>query len=337
MREEDFELEALLESQRFLSDNLGLAYNLVIHNGIYPITDPSVDVSVMCDRANMARATIKGNYNKRYVYFDEPMRAAIIAEQEILNDMEAALDSQAFVLYLQPIYSLNFEKPVSAEALVRWIHPTKGLIEPGNFISLFEHNRFITNLDHYMWEMTCRYLADRKKRGLANIPISVNVSRINLFQPDLADELLALLKKYELPTSLLRLEITETAYMDDPDQLIEASDKLRRAGFKIMVDDFGSGYSSLHMLKDIPMDILKLDMRFLTDMEPSSRGASILLGIIRIAQNLGMVTVAEGVESLFQLEFLRAAGCDNIQGFYYAKPLPIEEFEAFLDNSPIIV
>lgn len=337
MREEDFDLDALLESQRFLSDNLGLAYKLVIHNGIYPITDPSVDVSVMCDRANMARATIKGNYNKRYVYFDEPMRAAIIAEQEILNDMEAALDSKAFVLYLQPIYSLNFEKPVSAEALVRWIHPTKGLIEPGNFISLFEHNRFITNLDHYMWEMTCRYLADRKKRGLANIPISVNVSRINLFQPDLADELLALLKKYELPTSLLRLEITETAYMDDPDQLIEASDKLRRAGFKIMVDDFGSGYSSLHMLKDIPMDILKLDMRFLTDMEPSSRGASILLGIIRIAQNLGMVTVAEGVESLFQLEFLRAAGCDNIQGFYYAKPLPVEEFEAFLDNSPIIV
>ena len=291
----------------------------------------------MCDRANLARSTIKGDYRKRYAYYDEPMRAAIIAEQEILNDMEAALESGAFVLYLQPIYSLNFEKPVSAEALVRWQHPEKGLIEPGKFITLFEHNRFITNLDHYMWEMTCRYLADRRKRGLANIPISVNVSRINLFQPDLADELLRLLKKYDLPTSLLRLEITETAYMDNPEQLITASDNLRRAGFKIMVDDFGSGYSSLHMLKDIPLDILKLDMRFLTDIEPSSRGAAILLGVIRIAQNLGMVTVAEGVESMFQLEFLRAAGCDNIQGFYYAKPIPIDEFEAFLDNSPILV
>ena len=337
MREEDFDLESLLQNERFLSDNLGLSYNLVIHNGIYPITDPSVEVSVMCDRANLARSTIKGDYRKRYAYYDEPMRAAIIAEQEILNDMEAALESGAFVLYLQPIYSLNFEKPVSAEALVRWQHPEKGLIEPGKFITLFEHNRFITNLDHYMWEMTCRYLADRRKRGLANIPISVNVSRINLFQPDLADELLRLLKKYDLPTSLLRLEITETAYMDNPEQLITASDNLRRAGFKIMVDDFGSGYSSLHMLKDIPLDILKLDMRFLTDIEPSSRGAAILLGVIRIAQNLGMVTVAEGVESMFQLEFLRAAGCDNIQGFYYAKPVPIDEFEAFLDNSPILV
>ncbi|MBP5199478.1 MAG: EAL domain-containing protein [Schwartzia sp.] len=336
VREEDFDLDSLLESQRFLSDNLGLAYNLVIHNGIYPITEPSAEISVMCDRADLARSTIKGDYSKRYAYYDEPMRAAILAEQEILNDMEAALETGEFVLYLQPIYSLNFEKAVSAEALVRWNHPEKGIIEPGRFISLFEHNRFITNLDHYMWELTCRYLAERRDQGLAQIPISVNVSRVNLFQTDLASDLLEILGKYDLTPAMLRLEITETAYMDDPAQLIMASEKLRKAGFKIMVDDFGSGYSSLHMLKDIPLDVLKLDMRFLSNVEPSSKAATILLGVIRIAQSLGMVTVAEGVETLFELEFLRSAGCDNIQGFYYSKPLPIDEFEVFLDSSPVI-
>ena len=336
MREEDFDLEGLLQSQRFLSDNLGLAYNLVIHTGIYPIADREADISAMCDRANLARSTIKGNFNKRYAYYDEPMREAILAEQEILNDMQKALETGAFVLYLQPIYSLNFEKPVSAEALVRWKHPEKGIIEPGRFISLFEHNRFITNLDHYMWELTCRYLADRRERDLAPIPISVNVSRVNLFQPDLVSDLLSLLQKYDLTPSMLRLEITETAYMDDPEQLITASEKLRKAGFKLHVDDFGSGYSSLHMLKDIPLDVLKLDMRFLGDLEPSSSAATVLLGVIRIAQNLGMVTVAEGVETRFQLEFLRSAGCDNIQGFLFAKPMPIDEFEFFLDSCPIL-
>ena len=336
MPEQRFDIEALLQSQRFLSDNLGLAYNLVIHNGIYPVTEPKAEITTMCDRANLARSTVKGDYNKRYAYYDEPMREAIIAEQEILNDMQKALDTNAFVLFLQPIYSLNFEKPVSAEALVRWNHPEKGIIEPGQFISLFEHNRFITNLDHYMWELTCRYLADRRDRGLAPLPISVNVSRVNLFQPDLVNDLMELLRKYDLTPAMLRLEITETAYMDDPTQLITASEKLRKAGFKLLVDDFGSGYSSLHMLKDIPLDVLKLDMRFLGDLEPSSRAATVLLGVIRIAQSLGMVTVAEGVETKFQLEFLRSAGCDNIQGFFYAKPMPIDEFEVFLDSSPIV-
>ena len=336
MREDDFDLEGLLQGQRFLSDNLGLAYNLVIHNGIYPVVDRTMEIATMCDRANLARSTIKGDVSKRYAYYDEPMREAIIAEQEILNDMQKALETGAFVLYLQPIYSLNFEKPVSAEALVRWNHPEKGIIEPGKFISLFEHNRFITNLDHYMWELACRYLADRRDRGLAPIPISVNVSRINLFQPDLVSDLMELLQKYDLTPAMLRLEITETAYMDDPEQLITASEKLRKAGFKLHVDDFGSGYSSLHMLKDIPLDVLKLDMRFLGDLEPSSRAATVLLGVIRIAQSLGMVTVAEGVETRFQLEFLRSAGCDNIQGFLLAKPMPIDEFEVFLDSCPIL-
>lgn len=336
MREEDFDLEGLLQGQRFLSDNLGLAYNLVIHNGIYPVIEREAEIATMCDRANLARSTVKGDFSKRYAYYDEPMREAILAEQEILNDMQKALETGAFVLYLQPIYSLNFEKPVSAEALVRWNHPEKGIIEPGKFISLFEQNRFITNLDHYMWELACRYLADRRERGLAPLPISVNVSRINLFQPDLVSDLMALLQKYDLTPSMLRLEITETAYMDDPEQLITASEKLRKAGFKLHVDDFGSGYSSLHMLKDIPLDVLKLDMRFLGDLEPSSRAATVLLGVIRIAQSLGMVTVAEGVETRFQLEFLRSAGCDNIQGFLLAKPMPIDEFEFFLDSCPIL-
>lgn len=336
LREEDFDLEAMLQSQRFLSENIGLDYNLVLHNGIYPVLEPGIDVSRMCDRANLARMAVKGDYTRRYAYYDEDMRHSILAEQNILNDMQRALSDGAFVLYLQPVYSLNFNKTVSAEALVRWNHPDKGVIEPGHFIPLFERNRFITNLDHYMWELTCRYIADRRERGLPHIPISVNVSRVNLFQSDLVMDLTALLDKYRLTPSMLRLEITESAYMDDPSQLIAASENLRKAGFKIIVDDFGSGYSSLNMLKDIPLDMLKLDMKFISGIGPSSRAASVLFGVIRIAQSLGMMTVAEGVETKFQVDFLRSLGCDNIQGYYYAKPLPVKEFERFLHDAPVI-
>ena len=160
---------------------------------------------------------------------------------------------------------------------------------------------------------------------------------MNLFNPELVSELKSLLRRYKVQPSLLRLEITESAYMDNPQQLIDATHKLQQAGFKILIDDFGSGFSSLNMLKDIPLDILKIDMKFLNDLENSSRAAAILLGIVNIAQHLGMITVAEGVETQFQLDFLRTAGCDNIQGFFYAKPMPMAEFDKFLDDPPMIL
>ncbi len=332
--EPTFDLHRLLRQESGLSDIFGLHYNLTIHNGIYAVNEPDLDVAQMCDRAKIALTSVKSNYIQRYAYYDESMRQEMLAEQQILNDMHQALEHGDFLLYLQPIYSLNFNKPVSGEALVRWNH-NGGLIAPGQFIPLFEKNRFITNLDHYMWELACRYIAGRKKQKLPPIPISVNVSRANLFNPGLVNDLLELLRKYDISSSLLRLEITESTYMDNPQQLITATRALQKAGFKILIDDFGSGYSSLNMLKDIPLDILKIDMKFIDDLETSSRAAAILLGVIRIAQNLGMMTIAEGVETKFQLDFLRTAGCDNIQGFYYSKPLPAAEFTKLIENPPL--
>ena len=331
-----FELERMLRSQNSLCSTVGIHYNMTIHNGIYPVQDKSIPVSTMCDRAHMALETVKDNYVLRYAYYDDEIRQAMLTEQQILNDMHRALSDNEFLIYLQPIYSLNFDKPVSAEVLVRWQHPRMGLITPAQFIPLFEKNRFITEFDRHIWELTCKYLASRQERNLPVLPLSVNMSRANFSAPDLPHELTAIIKKYNLPPSLLRLEMTESAYVENPLQLIGAARRLQKFGFKILLDDFGSGYSSLKMLKDLPLDILKIDMRFLENLEHSPRAAAILLGVIKIAQTLNMVTIAEGVENKFQLDFLRTAGCDNIQGYYYAKPMPAEEFDKLLENPPIL-
>lgn len=334
--ESEFDLDKLLKAESGISESLALHYNLTIHNGIYPVTEPTIEISQMCDRAKIALSSVKGNYIQRYAFYDESMRQAMLAEQQILNDMHLALEKGDFVIFLQPIYSLHFDKIVAAEALIRWKHPQHGLVAPGQFIPLFEKNRFITNLDHYMWEKTAAYLAKRARQGLPPIPISVNVSRMNLHNPNLTKDFTNLLERYHISSSLMRLEITESAYTDNPEQLIRATKSLRDTGFKILIDDFGSGYSSLKMLKDIPMDMLKIDMDFLDNLESSSRGARILLGVIDIAQKLGMTTIAEGVETKFQLDFLRTSGCDNIQGYYFSKPLPTNKFEKMLLNSPLL-
>ncbi len=333
MPQEKFNAETMLQNQAALCESFGLNYNLTIHSGIYIIHDPALTVEQMCDRARMALNTIKENYMIRYAYYTENMRQQMLLEQQILNGMHRALREHEFTIYLQPIYSLTFHKSVSAEALVRWNHPELGLISPANFIPLFEKNHFVSKVDHYVWELTCQYLASRQEQQLPLLPISVNVSRENLEDPGLANYLEQLILKYRLSPSLLRLEITESAYMENPQMLISATAALHKKGFKILMDDFGSGYSSLKLLKDIPIDILKIDMQFLSDLEHSSRAAALLLGVIRIAQSLNMITIAEGVESTFQFDFLREAGCNNIQGFYYAKPLPLPNFEQFITQS----
>ena len=184
--------------------------------------------------------------------------------------------------------------------------------------------------------MACQYLASRRERGLPMLPVSVNMSRVTLGSPSLLKHLCTLLDKYRLSPALLRLEITESAYMENPQQLIDTTRRLQSHGFKILIDDFGNGYSSLNLLKDIPADVLKIDRQFMMSLDSSPRAAALLLGIIRIAEQLNMVTIAEGVETEFQLNFLRSTGCDNIQGFYYARPIPIDAFEDFLETAPKI-
>lgn len=310
---------------------LNLNYNIAIYVGIYPIRDITVPIDQMCDRANLALHTIKGNYVKRYAVYDNKLRESMLEEQHIVSEMQVALEQDQFCIYLQPIYNIKEGIPVSAEALVRWKHPVKGMIMPGIFIPLFERNGFITQLDSYVWEETCKYLRKRKLEGRKQIPISVNVSRMNLYNPNFSAKILDLVNKYGLDSSMLKLEVTESAYIDNPRQLLETMGELQKNGFKILTDDFGSGYSSLNMLKDVPADVLKIDMKFIDDLEHSSRAGNIITSVVRMAKWLDMSVVAEGVETKLQFEFLRSIDCDDVQGYYFSKPLPISEFEELVD------
>ena len=305
-------------------------YRIELFFGIYEVYDHSVAVDQMCDRATMALKTIKGSAVKRFAYYDDAMRKNLLAEQEIIDEMDEALAQGQFVPYFQPIFGIDSLKPVSAEALVRWRHPTKGLIPPGLFVPLFERNGFITKLDFAIWEQTCRFQRQWQDQGLPVVPISVNISRIDLYQPHLCEDILGLLEKYDLDISLLKLEITESACIDDPEVLPAVLKRFREAGFQILMDDFGSGYSSLNTLKDMPINIMKIDMCFLSQMEGSPRAASILTSVVRMAKWLDMPVVAEGVETKAQLDFLHSIGCGMGQGYYFSRPLPSEDFEKLL-------
>lgn len=299
--------------------------------GIYKIDDPSVDVEIMCDRALLALRSVKGSYNERFAYYNDSMRDSLIEEQEIVSEMKSALDAGDFVVYYQPQYNYSTKKIRGAEALVRWKHPEKGMIPPGKFIPVFEKNGFISALDSYVWEQACRFERSIIDEGIGAIPISVNVSRIDIYNPSLCEELLKLTEKYGITPSLLRLEITESAYMDNPEQLVSAVEKLRKAGFEVEMDDFGSGYSSLNTLKEVPVDVLKLDMKFLDAANDSNpRSGSILSSIIRMVHWIKVPVIAEGVEEKEQADYLKSIGCIYMQGYYFAKPMCESDFRELL-------
>lgn len=305
---------------------LHLNYRISLYMGIYYITNREVPVDQMCDRANLAINTVKGNSIRNIAIYDDKLRNTMLEEQQIVTQMHHALEKRQFCIYMQPVYHLKTKQLVSAEALVRWKHPTRGMILPSAFIPLLERNGFITRLDAFVWEEACKYLSRNRKEGRADIPISVNVSRMNLFDSTLCNKFIKLIHKYDLEPSLLKLEITESAYMDNPRQLLEIMKKLQGFGFQILTDDFGSGYSSLNMLKDVPADILKLDMKFINSIGTSKRAENILINVIYLAKDLDMTVIAEGVETKEQLDFLENIGCENVQGFYFSKPLPELEF-----------
>ena len=307
-------------------------YGLIIDMGIYEINDIEMPVIKMCDYANLALQTINGNYDKHYAFYDDKLRLQLLEEQEILSEMHTALEKGEFVVYLQPIYSIEKGIPVSAEALIRWMHPVKGLIPPGMFIPLFEKNGFISKLDSYVWENVCRYQRKRIDEGVTPIPISVNTSRYSFYNDNLADEIIGLVNKYQISPDLVKIEITESAYNDNPDLLLKTIRKMQEFGLNILMDDFGSGYSSLNTLKDIPVDVLKIDMKFMEDFESSKKAASILTSVVRMAKWINIAIIAEGVERKIQIDFLRSIGCDHVQGYYFARPLPMNEFEELLDK-----
>ncbi|WMI82327.1 EAL domain-containing protein [Anaerotignum sp. MB30-C6] len=300
--------------------------------GIYMINDPTLDVALMCDRALLALRSIKDSYGKRFAWFDDSMRESMIEQQEIVNEMEFALKDGQFSAYLQPQYNYDNGRLIGAEALVRWKHPVKGDIMPSKFIPLFERNGFISKLDEYIWEQICILLRKWKDEGIPLVPISVNVSRRDIYNPHLFGNILALLGKYNLDPALLHLEITESAYTQNAEQLVTTVNLLRSHGLKVHMDDFGSGYSSLSMLQDVPVDLLKLDMRFLGNDYKEERSGNILNAVVRMATALQLPVLAEGVETKEQADFLRSIGCLRMQGYFFARPMPTEEFEELLTS-----
>ncbi len=295
--------------------------------GVYLINDVTVPIYIMCDRVGLAKRTIADNVNKYISYYDDNLRRQLLSEKNIEDEMHSALASHQFVMYLQPKYNMRTLKVAGSEALVRWIHPTKGFIPPGDFIPLFEKNGFVLNVDRYVWEQACKAIRSWIDRGYTPVPISVNVSRLHLSNEFFIDDLKELIAKYNIPAELLELELTESASFEDFDKFIEIVNELKNQGFSIAMDDFGSGYSSLNMLRQVPCDILKLDKGFINDTTTNERGKIVVQHVLSMAKNLSLKTVSEGIETVEQAQFLTDSGCDIAQGFLYAKPMPLEDFE----------
>lgn len=303
---------------------------LVMRWGIYHISDRSVSVEQMCDRAMLAVNSIKGTYNQFFAVYDDVLRDKLLREKAITDAMEGALARKEFVVYLQPKYSLGDNSLSGAEALVRWQHPTHGIIPPNEFIPIFEKKGFISRLDRFVWEQVCSMLKEWKQKGYPLFPVSVNVSRVDIFRQDNEETFHSLIKEYGVDPSLLHLEITESAYADSQEQIIAAVNRLRNIGFDIEMDDFGSGYSSLSMISRMKLDVLKLDMKFVRNETAKPSEHSILNDVINMAHRLNLKVVAEGVETREQMRRLQAVGCDFVQGYFLAKPMPIAEFESLL-------
>lgn len=295
--------------------------------GVYIADDLTLPPRVMGDRASIARQSVKNNAIENIAFYDDNMLQNAQTRKFVESSMNSALENQQFSIYLQPKFSISRKEAVGYEALVRWIHPERGMISPGDFIPLFEENGFILKLDAYVWECACQVLRDWIDRGLDPLPISVNVSRAHLKDDTFIKTLDRLIKKYRLSKELLELEITES--VDGADSMA-MTQEIKNHGYTLLMDDFGSGYSSLNTLKSTKFDVLKIDREFLSSFMSSERGKKIISHTISMSQDVGLDLIAEGVETLEQADFLESCGCDTAQGFYYAKPMPVQDAEAYL-------
>ncbi len=327
VRKELFDEELFLKSSKdMVKIPENEDYPLIIQIGVYEVVDRNMPVSAMFDRAYMAMSSIKDDVNIRIAYYENEMREDLVWEQKILGELEDAIKEKHLLPYLQPQVDVD-GKIEGAEVLVRWRHPQEGLRMPGKFINVLEKNGKIVNLDMYIWEEACIILKSWKERGFDNMYLSVNISPKDFYYVDLYEVFMKLIEKYELDAKNLRLEITESVVMNDIEQKLLVINKLRSAGFLIEMDDFGSGYSSLNLLKDLPVDILKLDMVFLKETRNPERAKIILQEIINMARKLIIPVISEGVETEEQVSFLSDMGCGMFQGYYFAKPISLEEFE----------
>lgn len=313
-------------------------YKLEFSIGVYEIKDPEEDVAIIMDKAQTARKAGKTSLNpKRICVFTSQMETNSQQEKDILFDMERAFQENEFIVYYQPKFLFNSEKIIGAEALVRWNHKKKGLLAPSYFIPMFEKNGFIEKIDRLVFENVCQFLdswnksqADKTEKQA--LTISCNLSRVQLYNPDIAKTYKEIASKYEIAPSKIEIELTESLMMDNKERLLKAMNEIRNAGFSISVDDFGSGFSSLSLLKDIPATVIKLDKEFLNSQD-TKKEHIIINSVINMAKNLNMETVAEGVEDKKQSDLLKNMGCDIVQGYFYAKPMTENDFKEKLNNS----
>ncbi len=302
--------------------------------GIYKLDDGKESRPMaMYDRATVATSYVIGNYVNRVCVYTPDMEEKIEEEIKLLSDVQRGLSQDEFEFYIQPQCDITTGKIVGGESLVRWKHKNKGMISPGVFVPVLEKNGFIADLDRHIWKKVCKWLRKLIDEGYQPVPISINVSRIDIFSMDVPAYLSELMRKYRLPTNLLKVEITESAYAENNDKLIRTVSQLRDMNFFVMMDDFGSGYSSLNMLKSVAVDVLKLDMRFLDiDDNEEEKGIGILESVVSMAKQMGMPIIVEGVETQTQENYLLKMGCRYTQGYYYYRPMPVADFEAIISD-----
>ncbi len=328
-RDNDYEkwLRELNDHLLALSD-----LNVKLRVGVYRDVDKEIRIEARFDRAMRAANLIKDDYTQLISYYDDEDYQNDIYREQLINEMRFSLENEEFEVWFQPKYDISADPPLiaSAEALVRWRHPKRGMISPGVFIPLFEENGMIQSLDHFVWEKAASYIRGWRDDFGHSVPISVNASRIDLFNHVLPELLVCILERYGLGTEDMYLEITESAYTDTGEQLLAMIGRLKERDFVVEMDDFGSGYSSLNMLADFPIDILKLDMSLVRDMTHNEKKARIVGVVMELAEALNIKVIAEGVEEMEQVELLRRLGCRLIQGYYFAKPMPEAEFRELL-------
>lgn len=321
--------EELVEFIQRLDERIRVFKNVKIQMcyGVYTVEDRKMELRQMEDRAAMARKASKNNILSNILFYREQFKELLYNRKFIEENMQAAITERQFMMYLQPKYSIAKNEIIGAEALVRWYHPERGMIFPNQFISVIEENGFIKKVDYYIWAEACRFIKRCQDEGIMFCPVSVNVSRVHLRENECIQVLSDLIEEYEITRKLLELEITETA---DDQQISAKALQLKEEGYTLLMDDFGSGYSSLNILLETPFDVIKLDKKFMENMMVSDKGRLILEHVVSMANKLELELLAEGVETKEQIDLLQRIGCDHVQGYYYAKPMPEEEFFTLL-------
>lgn len=311
------------------------SYKVMASFGICRCEDRSVPIHTMVDWSNLALKKIKGSYINKYWFYDDVLRQKMVNEKQLEAEMKKALTNKEFQIYFQPKVGLQSGEIEGAEALVRWVHPERGIISPGEFLPLFERNGFIVELDNYVWEEVCHIMREWMDANKKVVPISVNVSRMNIYTPQFADHICEFTKQYRIDNSMLELELTESVFLENPTELFNTMSDLQKLGFSLAMDDFGSGYSSLNMLRNVPIDVLKIDRAFFDERFASESGPIIVDFTIELAHRLHIKVVAEGVETVEQKNFLKESSCDIAQGYLFSKPVPREVFEELLNKTNV--